>query len=748
MTAIPAQGNNRIGKWPYLWLILGVLALIAALLLMMRAHQIGQVESERLNIVSSQKVLAERISNSLSDVSKRTELGDLITQFDNLQTQSATIEGNLLYSVNSPSHIAHESDQQVAQAWSMVRDSLPDPSAYNTIGGGDPRAAPDFAPLRELSRTLIEWMKDNGSDLNNLEPATHLLQLAEAIEEKVVIGEDGSIQAERAGGAWLFYDQILNRLEVAVSDGELSSEGVGALIVELRSEFTDLDPVFNGPDAENASAASTVNPARRAEQIQNQSLLNVALENQTAALHFAKDNQQYWFRLGMIAALLSIAALCLGTLLLWRASRQARSHVRQHDKKNQDSILRLLDEISALAEGDLTTQATVSEDMTGAIADSVNYAVSELRRLVGAITNSADRVTVAVEETGSSAQQLAKASSVQSREIQRSATYLGAMAETMEQMSQRSMEAAQIAGQSVEKSVSGRRSVEKTVEGMGRIRSQILQTSGLLKRLDESSTQIGEIVGLINEVTSRSRLLALNSAIHSNSDTQQNHRFANIANEVQTLSSTLKEAAQEIGTLVNIIQDDAKAATESMNQTTTEVMQGSELAQSAGESLQNIESISRRLSVVVEHLSQKTRKQSDVVNQLSANMGVINDVTRRSSHGMQLSAAALEDLRHMATELRGGVAGFVLPSAAKKGGRKDDMVERPLLKKRELSHSDSARTAKARLERSSPDLSEPSLGDHSLTHAATQSIVPPRSMSATSRPSVSLVREKITTADG
>lgn len=615
--------------WPiYVFFIFAVATLLLALLLFYRANEMGRNGDQQLRVAQSQQVMTEQLFAAASDPTRAEEAAGLVDKFDAMQQLNPVAD--------------------VDTAWADFRQSLP------FIGDDAERPAiPDFAPLREKTLNLRAWTATNDVVPAQRDAANHLLQLVEVMQEKT---QDDAGSAANARGAWLFFDQVLGNLEYELEIGDLQGDEVTTLLAQLRTEVQELQTWF--------ALASEVEVPQRVvtdEQARTQAVLKIALDNQVAKAQSAKDRQAFLFQSALVAALASLVLFFLVSLLLWRLSRQWAGFTEVKEQRNQEDILKLLDEISALAEGDLTTHATVSDGVTGAIADSINYATAELRRLVAQITNSADRVTVAVEETGSSAQQLANASSVQSREIQRSTTYLSAMAETMEEMSQRSQEAAQIATQTVEKSVGGRQSVEKTVDGMNRIRAHVQQTSNLMKRLGESSEQIGEIVALINEVTSRSKLLALNSAIHSNSKSDENLRFTNIANDVQTLSATLKESARDIETLVDIIQDDTRAAVDSMNLTIAEVMQGNELATEAGDALEEIETISRRLSVVVEHLSQKTRKQSDVVKQLSANMGVINDVTRRSAHGMQLSASALEDLKHMAGELRSGVSGFVLP---------------------------------------------------------------------------------------
>ena len=684
-----SRSGTKIG-WPsFLLFTLAVCALVAAVACFVRAHQINQAEGQKIRDTQAMQLLAQRIALSARDAVRQEQLTEQIDRFEQLRSQS--------------------DNKEVNDAWSAFRSSLLEVEVAETEQGD---SAPNFSLLVDLSDTLVVWLNENDSSLENNQSAAHLLQLAQNIQQQAEIDADSV--PEKARGAWLFFDQILSQLETAqrnqsAADAEAASQSA-ALISELRIEFFELDAYMSdltsNPET-TLPAAGVAVAAQSSNRIESQekTLLDIALQDRVTALGFAQAEENFWFRMGLLSAVAAVALLCIVALTIVSSTRRQNKRAKLVDQKNQDSIMRLLDEISALADGDLNTQATVSEDMTGAIADSFNYAIGELRRLVAAITSSADRVTVAVEETGSSAQQLARASSVQSREIQRSATYLSAMSDTMEQMSTRANEAAGIANQSVDMAVGGRRAVLETVEGMGRIRAQQQQTAMLLKRLSESSVQIGDIVNLINEVTSRSRLLALNSAIHSSSGAAENHRFSDIANEVQNLSTTLNESAHDIETLVNIIQDDAKAASESMVQTGNEMRRGQELANEAGSALKEIETISRRLSVVVEHLSTKTSKQSDVVNQLSTNMGVINDVTRRSAHGMQLSAAALGDLRVMASELRDGVSDFVLPPASKRFAQAgNDIVGRPLLKKREQPRSVSTSVVKPKASAASSGL--------------------------------------------
>ncbi|MBX2823371.1 MAG: methyl-accepting chemotaxis protein [Gammaproteobacteria bacterium] len=650
-------------SWPVVLLIIGaVVALLFSAYSFVRAHQSFSAGSVALRSALSQQVLSERLLNLAADSSRRSELVQSIEAFAALQNS------------NTPA--------EVDQAWQDFRHLLPNPDSKSTVPATE---LPDFSPVVEKAEALASWLEKTEAPEAQLESAGHLLQLAHSVAARLEQSTDGNSQSLSARGPWLVFAQILNRFELWEQNGSITDADSLKLLGELRASAEQSNLLFDASLAELNARASRPEPQQLTSA---QSALNSALAKNITMLTTLQQQPDRWYQSGLLSALASLVLLSLLAIALWRDVQTRNRKAQALYQRDQASILRLLDEISVLADGDLDVQATVSEDLTGAIADSVNYAVSELRRLVGAITNSADRVTVAVEETGASASQLAKAGVVQSREIQRSSAYLKAMSDTMTQMSERSREASGIASRSVKNAVEGRQSIEKTLDGMNRISGQIQQTAGLLNRLSESSQQIGDIVALINKAASKTRLLALNAAIQSNGqDTEKQQGMSRIANEVQSLSDSLKHSTHDIEVLVQIIQEDSRSAMLSMDHTAAEVTAGVKQVEHAGDAHRDIETISRRLSVVVEHLAQKTGRQSDVVTQLAANMSVINDVTRQSAHGMQLSASALEDLRRMATELRDGVADFVMPAQHGQSPRHVDIVSRPLLKKKDYLNS-------------------------------------------------------------
>jgi len=469
---------------------------------------------------------------------------------------------------------------------------------------------------------------------------------------------------------------------------EITDENAVALTSDLRAHQVELEkkltPVFAG---QTSLASLTVTPAESAEEEPANSLestleatnearqalsarhnlLDDSLDALQTAEATGRENQSLWNLLGLLSGLVGTAILSILALGLMRSLRRERASQNINDEKQEESILLLLDEISQLAEGDLRTQATVTDGVTGSIADSVNYAVTELRRLVGTMSTSAERVQVAVEETGTTARQLANASVVQSREIGRSSAYTKAMADTMEQLSTRASEANAIATKSASLSVSARSSIEKTQGRVGNVKQKTAEASRLMQRLGDSSTQISRSVKLMDQVAEKTRLLAMNTAIRARSGESSGGSDAlaadmsGVAEQVRGLANRLGQSAGEIETLVSVVRQDVAATIESMRSIDGEVDAVSVQATDAGRAMMQIEAVSERLKQIVDTIDGRIERQSKVVKQLSNNMGVINDVTRHSAHGLQLSASSLEDLRLMATELKDGVAEFSLP---------------------------------------------------------------------------------------
>jgi twitching motility protein PilJ len=341
-------------------------------------------------------------------------------------------------------------------------------------------------------------------------------------------------------------------------------------------------------------------------------------------------------------------------LLALRKEEEAK----QTNDQNQAAILRLMNELQEVADGDLTVQATVTEDITGAIADSVNYTVEELRGLVGRVTRTAEQVTSASTQAESISHELLEASQKQSREIQETGQAVLEMAMQITDVSRSANESAEVARQSVTAAEQGAKAVEDAIKGMNEIREQIQETSKRIKRLGESSQEIGEITELISDITEQTNVLALNAAIQAASAGEAGRGFSVVAEEVQRLAERSAEAAKQIGALVRTIQTDTHDAVAAMEKSTQGVVEGAKLSDAAGTALSEIRSVSNRLAELIQEISSATEQQATSANGVARNIENILTVTERTQHGTQQTAQSIRELSKLAEELKSSVSRF------------------------------------------------------------------------------------------
>ena len=369
---------------------------------------------------------------------------------------------------------------------------------------------------------------------------------------------------------------------------------------------------------------------------------------------------------GRLPLLLVVAALVIAALMgfvFYRARDFRRSAELQaeQNERNQQAILRLLDELSSLADGDLTVQATVTEDITGAIADSINYAIEALRGLVATINNSSILVDAAAKQTEGTSRQLVRSAETQAKQAAAASESMARMATSIEEVSGNAERCSDVARHSVEIAHKGGEAVRRTIAGMNTIRETIQDTSKRIKRLGESSQEIGNIVELIEEIAEQTNILALNASIEASRAGEASRGFAVVADEVQKLAERSTMATKKIEVLVSTIQSDTNEAVMSMERSTTDVVGGALLAENAGAALDEIEQVSHQIASLVHNISGSSKEQTSVASAITKNMHVLREISSKTTDSTTATSSAISKLSELASQLRKTVAGFTLP---------------------------------------------------------------------------------------
>ena len=363
----------------------------------------------------------------------------------------------------------------------------------------------------------------------------------------------------------------------------------------------------------------------------------------------------------LVFAALVIAALMMFVYYRGRDFREAADAQADQNERNQQAILRLLDELSSLADGDLTAQATVTEDITGAIADSINYAIDALRELVTTINDSSILVDAASKQTEGTSRHLVRSAETQAKQAAAASESMARMAISIEEVSGNAERCSDVARHSVEIAHKGGEAVRRTIAGMNTIRETIQDTSKRIKRLGESSQEIGNIVELIEEIAEQTNILALNASIEASRAGEASRGFAVVADEVQKLAERSAGATKKIEVLVSTIQSDTNEAVMSMERSTTDVVGGALLAENAGAALEEIEQVSHQIASLVHNISSSSKEQTSVAGAITKNMHVLREISTKTTESTTATSSAISKLSELASQLRRSVAGFTLP---------------------------------------------------------------------------------------
>jgi len=560
----------------------------------------------------------------------------------------------LLYCLFRANQLSAAQSASALELQALLQPGTGGSSISNNTSGNDNRSSQLDVGLAGLSKNadqLERWLAQGRTTEEFAEHASALVAM--------LANESNRSELLPSVEFWNGFSDVLAILESAVIESAIKTPEARDLIDTLRLQYAELRSNQQRIAAVVADAGAGATASSANNNVQQLSAVNaglITLRNQRADIT----------RLNNRALVLAALSTALFGMLLWGLWRNARNRHIVNSGKNrneQTAILQLLDEITPLAEGDLRVRATVSEASTGAVADAFNYAVEELRRLVRAVTDSADMVRGSVNDTRESAQQLVRASSVQAREIHRSSNYLNVMSDTMAQLSAHAVESSHIADQSVRQARAGNEAVQANVDALTRIREQAEMTSRLMQRLVETSAVINERVSDIQVVAKRTDLLALNATIKSSAQVSNggSENISLLSNDIAHLADTLGRASRDISHLSDLIQQDATITLDSMAKTVTELDGGQRTAIQASDNLHEIDRVSNELNGLISDIASKSLRQAGVVKQLSANMGVINNITRDSTMQLQDSAKSLESLQAITSELRDSVSDFKLP---------------------------------------------------------------------------------------
>ena len=437
----------------------------------------------------------------------------------------------------------------------------------------------------------------------------------------------------------------------ALRDGDAKAKAA-----KLREQFSAFEKNV-GPILGNVQKLVSARQSGRALQQGSESLLGNVEQLQTA---LAAEKKNGPLIMAFVFGVLALLFLALIAAVFLADARKRAAESETENKRNQEAILRLLNEMGDLADGDLTIRAKVTEDITGAIADSMNYTIDELRTLVTGVNNASTQVSAKSQQAQAVSVQLLDAAEKQSKEIRDTTQDVLGVAETLTKVSSNAEESSQVAMRSLAAADKGRLAVQNSISGMNDIRDQIQETSKRIKRLGESSQEIGEIVELISDITEQTNVLALNAAIQAASAGEAGRGFSVVAEEVQRLAERSGEATKQIGAIVKTIQADTQDAVAAMEKSTTGVVEGAKLSDAAGQALSEIDSVTKNLASLIQKISTDTQTQAASANKVARNMQDILEINRQTTVGTQQTASSIKELAEVASDLKASVSGFKL----------------------------------------------------------------------------------------
>jgi twitching motility protein PilJ len=669
-------GRERRGAFN-VWIVILLVALGVLISNFYFAARYNAQETAARDRIADIQVQSQRIAKYAQEAST----GSDIETFDELEATRRRIQANidvLQRGSNADGIPAYQGEPAVAaelvklaETWAPVDANAGRIlDSKETVFGLAETVQAFTAQVPQLQTQMDEAVRamiDSGAPSAQIYIAARQIMLLDRMLRRVTTIMVGGVSAVSAADAFSRDASTFGQLLTGLLNGA-PEQGIRRVEApSARAALTQVNQLYGdvATDVEQIMQASTdlFDVKESADQIligsdqllEGARSLNVAFANMPEQRPFPS------LLIGIAAGALAVFGIAGLLFTLYRDQVNRYQVTQELNQRNQEAILRLLDEMGSLAEGDLTVRATVTEDITGAIADSINFAIEALRSLVTTINETAVQVAAAAQETQATAMHLAEAAEHQAQQITSASAAINEIAVSIDEVSKNSAESADVAQRSVQIAAKGAEVVRQTIQGMDSIRDQIQETSKRIKRLGESSQEIGSIVELINDIAEQTNILALNAAIQAASAGEAGRGFAVVADEVQRLAERASNATKRIETLVQTIQADTNEAVSSMEQTTAEVVAGARLAEDAGLALGEIEKVSNDLADLIQNISEAARQQSAAATNISATMNVIQEITSQTSMGASQTAESIGNLAQLAADLRRSVADFKLP---------------------------------------------------------------------------------------
>jgi twitching motility protein PilJ len=654
-------GNGRMKA--LMFVMLGSVAAMAWTFV--QVGQQAETDQTRLTDVSEQLVLSQRLAKYAlaaatgdTDAFSRMERSrDRFSEIISQQTadfgSSDTAEGMALSSLDSRWNGFRGNIDSVLEGQFLIMAMAESTTVVNEV----------MPQLMEHTQDIVDTLVKNGASVSQISLASRQMVLS----QRIVNSLNGVMSGKGTESSALLFATDTREFGRVLDGFMRGTGGIQQLKGKaLQDKVQKIAILFSrisdnaGSIVDNSEELVTIQTAAADVSGQSEIMYNAANELQ-GVLAASRDNRFINNELAYTLGAVALFVLFFMGFEAFRTQRQRSRAVENENAQNQEAIMQLLDEMGDLAIGDLTVKATVTEDFTGAIADSINVTVDSLRGLVKTINDTSTQLSGSVQETEQIAGQLATASKKQSEDITMASTAITDMSETMSEVSNNANESSKVAMRSVEIAKKGGDAVKRTMSGMDTIREHIQETSKRIKRLGESSQEIGDIVELINDIAEQTNILALNASIQAAMAGEAGRGFAVVADEVQRLAERSANATRQIEALVKTIQADTNEAVISMEKSTSGVVTGAQLAEDAGGALEEIETVSDQLAELIKGMSSEARQQANAASELTETMQEIQETTTQATAGAEQTSRSIGTLARMSQDLDKSVTGFKLP---------------------------------------------------------------------------------------